>query len=88
MPFFDIAFEKSLFKPRWIKSMAAYSVAGVIIYNSLGSIMKEEYLVDLAFEYKYNFNKGLTCQQSDLLLNKLCVSRFTTGTEADKTPEM
>jgi hypothetical protein len=48
MPFFDLAFQNSLFRPRWLKSMAAYSLSGVFIYNGLGRVMKEEYLVDLA----------------------------------------
>lgn len=76
LPFFEMAFENSLFKPRWIKSMFAYSVATAITYNSLKVIMKEEYLVDLALEYRYNFNKSLTCREVDEVLNKLCQERF------------
>ena len=41
MPFFDMAFEKSLFNSRWIKSATAYSIAGIFIYSSLTPIMKE-----------------------------------------------
>ena len=62
VPFFDMAFEKSIFKPRWLKSMSAYSFATIVTYNSIKKIMKEEYLLDLALEYKYNFNKSITCK--------------------------
>ena len=41
MPFFDMAFEKSLFNSRWIKSVSAYSIAGIFIYSSLKPILKE-----------------------------------------------
>ena len=41
MPFFDMAFERGLVNSRWLKSMAAYSVASVVIYNAMTPIMKE-----------------------------------------------
>lgn len=71
-----MAFENSIFRPRWIKSMAAYSTAALVTYNTVGGIMKEEYLVDLALEYKYNFNSSLTCSAADPLLNRLCRERY------------
>jgi hypothetical protein len=54
----------------------AYSVAGLMTYSSASTILKEEYLVDLAFEYRYNFNKNLECKECDGLLNELCEWRF------------
>ena len=48
LPFLEMILEKSLFKPRWVKSVFAYSIASVATYMSLGGILKEEYLVDLA----------------------------------------
>jgi hypothetical protein len=71
-PFLEMALERSVFSPRWVKSLASYSIAGVTTYTAVGRIMREEYLVDLAFEYRYNFKKNLTCQECDELLNKLC----------------
>ena len=41
MPFFDLAFQSSLFNSRWIKSAAAYSIAGAYLYNILSPILKE-----------------------------------------------
>ena len=41
MPFFDMAFERRTFNSRWIKSVGAYSLAGVLIYKSMKPIMKE-----------------------------------------------
>lgn len=41
MPFFDMAFERGVFNSRWLKSVAAYSLAGVLIYKSMTPIMKE-----------------------------------------------
>jgi len=72
MPFFDMAFERGLFSSRWLKSVAAYSVAGLLVYNAITPIMKEEYLVDLAFEYKYNFNKNIRAPEVEPLLDELC----------------
>lgn len=48
LPFFDMAFQRSTFQPRWIKAAAAYSFASMATYRSLKGILKEEYLVDLA----------------------------------------
>ena len=56
--------------------MAAYTFTGIITYNAIQTIFKEEYLVDLALEYKYNFNKTLKCPQVDPLLDPLCQARF------------
>jgi hypothetical protein len=75
-PFLEMALHKSAFSPRWLKSVAAYSAAGVITYQAVSRIMKEEYLVDLALEYRYNFDRSLTCKECDLLLSKLCEERF------------
>ena len=71
-PFLEMALQRSAFSSRWLKSLFAYSTAGVMTYQAVSRIMKEEYLVDLAFEYRYNFERGLTCRECDPLLDKLC----------------
>lgn len=71
-PFMEMALQRSPFSSRWLKSLFAYSVATTATYNAVSRIMREEYLVDLAFEYRYNFEKGLTCKECDPLLNALC----------------
>ena len=39
--------------------------------------MKEEYLVDLALEYKYNFvKKNLPDSEVEVILDRLCEERF------------
>ncbi len=73
----EMALQNSVFSPRWVKSMFAYSLAGIITYNAVNRVMKEEYLVDLAFEYRYNFNKALTCKECDSILNPLCQERYS-----------
>lgn len=67
-----MALQRSIFSSRWLKSIAAYSAAGVVTYHAVDRIMHEEYLVDLAFEYRYNFDRTLTCKECDPLLNGLC----------------
>lgn len=61
-PFLEMALQRSPFSSRWIKSVFAYSAASVVTYNAVSRIMKEEYLVDLAFEYRPNFDSKLTCR--------------------------
>jgi hypothetical protein len=68
----EMALQSSPFSSRWLKSLFAYSVATTATYKAVTRIMREEYLVDLAFEYRYNFEKGLTCKECDPLLNALC----------------
>jgi hypothetical protein len=61
-PFLEMALQRSPFSSRWIKSVFAYSTASVVTYKAVSRIMKEEYLVDLAFEYRPNFDSKLTCK--------------------------
>ena len=57
--------------------MAAYTAAALITYNTVGAVMKEEYLVDLALEYKYNFvKKNLPDSEVEVILDRLCEERF------------
>lgn len=76
MPFLEMAMANSVFGLRWIKSVMAYTFAGVVTYHSSKKILQEEYLVDLALEYKYNFDKGLNCPGVDEVLLPLCQARF------------
>lgn len=39
-PFFEMAFQDSVFSPRWIKSLFAYSTVGYISYHSVNKILK------------------------------------------------
>lgn len=71
LPFFDMAFQRSVFQPRWIKAAAAYTFAAVATYNSFKGILKEEFLVDLALEYRPNFDKSLTCPEVDPIFDRL-----------------
>lgn len=48
-PFFQMALQDSLFSARWVKSAIAYSFASFGTYHAVNKIMKEDYLVDLAF---------------------------------------
>lgn len=75
-PFFEMAFQDGIFSSRWIKSLLAYSTVGYISYHSVNKILKEEYLVDLALEYRYCFDKSLTCRECDNLLDILSHERF------------
>ena len=76
LPFFEMAMQNSVFGLRWIKSVLAYSFAGVITYYSSKKILHEEFLVDRAMEYKYNFDKTLSCPTVDRILTPLCHARF------------
>lgn len=40
-PFMEMALQRSIFSPRWVKTMFAYSIAGVTTYNAVSRIMKE-----------------------------------------------
>jgi hypothetical protein len=61
LPFFEMATRGGVFSARWIKSALAYSLTGAVTYKAANTILKEDYLVDLAFEYRPNFDTSLTC---------------------------
>ena len=58
------------------KSLCAYTFASFLTYSFLKDSLSERYLVDLAYEYKYNFKNDLTSAKVDSLLNDLCDRRF------------
>ena len=41
LPFFEMGRQDSIFSARWIKTIAAYTFAGVISYYSVTKIVKE-----------------------------------------------
>ena len=57
---FNIYFYKALF---------AYSTASIFTYCSLRNIVQERYMVDLAYEYKFNFQNDLSGSGIDEMIN-------------------
>lgn len=76
LPFLEMAFKNSSISLRWLQSFFAYSLSATATYQAVKTLIREEYLVDLALEYRYNFDKKLSCLECDGLLNELCSQRF------------
>ena len=63
------------------KSLVAYSSCLYLAYRESKATLDQRFLVDMAYEYKYNFRADLNGTGIDELINEMCSSRFSSKDE-------